>query len=187
MASDTGKVTLQTLLDRALIEDALARYARAVDRGDWEAVRAAYHSDAYDDHGDFKGDIDGLVLWLKDRFKDSNNGMHFLGNCLIEFASPQLALAETYFISHRLRPPTVEERDVAGRDDAMCRQGWGRYIDRFECRGGDWRIARRTVVMDTAFTYAAQGGVRQGVAIWGERSDLDFFYGYREELFSGAM
>ncbi|GAB3176747.1 nuclear transport factor 2 family protein [Streptomyces incanus] len=33
---------LQRLVDRKEIQDALARYARGVDRGDWELVRSAY-------------------------------------------------------------------------------------------------------------------------------------------------
>ena len=48
---------LQQLIDRQEIRDCMARYARGVDRNDWEAVRDTYHPDAYDDHGDYKGDI----------------------------------------------------------------------------------------------------------------------------------
>ena len=51
--------TLQSLIDKQEIRDCMARYARGVDRADWEAVRDTYHDDAYDDHGDYKG----AVLW----------------------------------------------------------------------------------------------------------------------------
>ena len=66
-------------------------------------VRSTYHSDAHDAHGEYKCDIDGLIQWLGERFADVDNSMHFLGNCLIEFADPDHAFVETYFGSSRLR------------------------------------------------------------------------------------
>ena len=38
---------LEELEARTAIEDCLKRFARAVDRQDWEAARAAYHEDAF--------------------------------------------------------------------------------------------------------------------------------------------
>ena len=46
-------LTMQQIIDREEIRDLMMRYARGVDRGDWETVRAVYHPDARDDHGDF--------------------------------------------------------------------------------------------------------------------------------------
>lgn len=174
--------SLQDILTRHAIQDAMARYARAVDRSDWAGVRAAYHPDAYDDHGDYKGHVDGLIHWLETRFANAENGMHFLGNCLIEQAGPDLALVETYFVSQRLRPPNAEERRTAGPKDAICRQGWGRYVDRFERRNGEWRVARRTVVLDATFTFVARDAVRSGPAVWGLRSPADLVYTSRREM-----
>jgi hypothetical protein len=170
------------LLDRASIEDALCRYARGVDRSDWELVRAAYHPDAYDDHGDYKGGVDGLIDWLRKRFAQAAGGMHFLGNCLIEFAEPRLALAETSFISQRLRPAGAEEAGASGSGDTLCRQSWGRYVDRFECRDGEWRIARRTVVLDAIYTFPASSGTREGSAVWSRRDRGDILYRAQAEL-----
>ena len=47
--------------DRREIEDCLLRYVRGVDRKNWELVRAAYHPDAHDDHGNYQGGIDGFI------------------------------------------------------------------------------------------------------------------------------
>lgn len=170
--------------DKAAIHEAILRYARAIDRGDWDAVRDAYHNDAFDDHGEFKGTIDELIPWLEKRFAGVETGMHFVGNCLIELVNANLALAETYFVSHRLRPP-INDVEVAQCDEggAFCRQGWGRYVDRFERRSdGVWRVAQRTVVMDSVIQFPVKGGERGGVTVWGRRDSQDWLYLRRAEM-----
>src|SRR3954464_7687266 len=87
------------LAERAEIQDCLLLYARGVDRGDWELVRSTYHPDADDAHGEYQGGVDGLIAWLDQRFAGADNSMHFLGNCLIEFAEADFAFVETYFAS----------------------------------------------------------------------------------------
>ena len=43
---------LQRLIDRTQIYEVMCKYARGVDRGDWELLRSTYHADAHDDHVD---------------------------------------------------------------------------------------------------------------------------------------
>jgi hypothetical protein len=176
--------SLQRLLDKDAIRDALYRYARGVDRGDWDLLRSTYHPDAIDEHGDFKGSVDGLIEWLDKRFAGVDNSTHFLGNCLIEFAGPDLALVETYFVSRRLRPPVGGESTLAGPGDAMSREAWGRYVDRFERRDGEWRVARRTVVLEASSTALARGGARSSPLSWGRRDRTDHVYEAHTEVFS---
>jgi hypothetical protein len=174
---------MQRLVDKDQIQDALKRYSRGVDRGDWDLVRSTYHRDATDEHGDFTGSVDGLIEWLDERFAGCDNSMHLLGNCLIEFAGPHLALVETYFVSRRLRPPAGDECKIAGRHDAMCREAWGRYVDRFERRDGEWRVAQRTVVIEASSTSLALGGVRTSPLRWGRRDRSDRLYETNAEIF----
>jgi hypothetical protein len=178
----THEQALRRLLDRAEIQEAIYRYARGVDRGDWDLVRSAYHPDAYDEHGEYKGGIDGLIEWLDKRFAGLDNSMHFIGNCLIEFQGPDLALVETYFVSRRLRPPSGDELRLAGPGDAMSREAWGRYLDRFERRDGSWRAAHRTVVLETSSTALALGGARTATGTWGRRDGEDPLYRLRNRL-----
>lgn len=180
--------TLQHLADRAEIQDCLSRYARGVDRGDWDLVRSTYHVDAHDQHGDYKGGIDGLITWLDERFAGVDNSMHFLGNCLIEFAGPDHAFVETYFASRRLRPPTEAERASLKPQDQMCREAWGRYADQFERRDGAWRVARRVVVIESSYTSVAIGGQRSPAAAgpWGRRDASDPIYASRAQLLASA-
>lgn len=177
--------TLRNLLDREQIRDALARYARGVDRADWDLVRSVYHPDAHDHHGDYQGGIDGLIEWLKARLADAENGMHLLANCLIEFQSPDLALVETYFVSVRLRGPDVEHQSNPAVRDAVCRQSWGRYLDRFE-RRGTWGIARRTVVLDSVYTTLVHKTARGGSPEWGHRGRGDRLYSEWLEIVGGG-
>src|SRR5262249_18411221 len=65
---------------------------------------------------------------------------HSLGTINIDLAG-DVAYSEAYFVaSGVLRERTDGER--------MLRVHEGRYIDRFERRGREWRIMRRTVVKD---------------------------------------
>jgi hypothetical protein len=65
--------------------------------------------------------------------------MHFLGNVSIELDGDR-AHCETYAIAfHRRRSPAGEQKDDV----------WGvRYLDEFERRNGEWRIAHRRLIRD---------------------------------------
>lgn len=174
---------LRRLTDRAEIYDVICKYARAVDRANWELLRSTYHPDAQDDHVEYKGHVDGLIQWLTERFAGVDNSMHFLGNCFIEFVTPDLAFVETYYESRRLRPPSADERKTLARGDAVCRQSCGRYLDRFERRRDEWRIAERRVVVETRFTSVAMGGERNDLITWGTRDRSDPLWSMRAEYF----
>lgn len=132
---------IERLAARAAIGDVLARFARGVDRRDWDLVRSAYHPGAFDDHGDYKGDINGLVDVLVRRHATLRRSFHFLGNCLIEFADDTTAHVETYVRVIQSSP---------GADDTIT-NGACRYVDRFEERVGEWRIVHRTVVPESCW------------------------------------
>ncbi|MGC4252161.1 MAG: nuclear transport factor 2 family protein [Sphingobium sp.] len=184
MTSHSLTESMQRLVDKAEIRDAICRYARGVDRGDWDLVRSGYHPDAYDAHGDYKGDIDGFIAWLDERFAEVDNSMHFLGQSLMEFAGPDLALVETYFVSRRLRSPTAEEARTLQPTDMIVREGWGRYVDRFERRDGAWRVAHRTVVLEAVSSSVGMGGKRaDGPICWSNRKGADRLNELHEEIF----
>ena len=142
------ETTLQRLIDREEIRDCMARYARGVDRADWDGVRATYHVDAYDDHGDYKGYIDDFIEFASTRTGSLPQVMHFLGQSLIEFAGDDVAIVETYFM-------TAHTLDAEGRraygtveNGTVQLSAMGRYADRFERRNSVWRVAHRIVVFE---------------------------------------
>jgi hypothetical protein len=178
---DEYELRVQQMLDRQEIHDALCRYARGVDRGDWELVRSTYHADAEDDHVEFKGDVGALIAWLSRRFDGVDNSTHFLGNCLIEFEGSNRAFVETYFSSSRLIADPATEVEPAG-GGMRFRQSWGRYVDLFERRDGTWRVADRRVVLEGRFTTSVKDAQRVGRGLWGRRDHEDAVYLQRAEF-----
>lgn len=143
------------LLDRLDIEELLYKYARGVDRKDWALVRSVYHPDAYDDHGNYKGDIDGFIASLQQRHATIEQSMHVITNCLIEFDGQDSAVMESYYMTaQRVLPEAGDarsnypSRDTLHTDDAMQGQAMGRYVDHVTRKDGVWRIAKRIVVYE---------------------------------------
>lgn len=128
------------LLDKQEITEALYRYCRGFDRLDADLVRSAYHSDGVDDHGHTVADRDsfvsGMIAHLRDTYDTTT---HTIGNILIELAGDVAHVESSCIAAHT--------RTTAGRTwiDTVT----SRYVDRFTRRDGAWRIARRTVVVDT--------------------------------------
>jgi hypothetical protein len=121
----------RTMRDRQAISDCLMRYSRGVDRLDKDLVRSVYHPDATDDHGAFMGDPEEFIAWV---FPLHFNGQiftqHHLTNHSCEIDG-NTAHTETYYIF-----------TARNRDETLWIAG-GRYLDRFEKRSGEWKIATR--------------------------------------------
>lgn len=165
-------MNLETLVARAEIADVLARYVHAVDRGDWDRLRRCYHPDAYDDHGPYKGDIDGLVRFVTDLADRLTSTTHQLGQQLIEVdLSSGVARAETYCLGWYRR------RSATSGADWSIAQGL-RYLDQFERRESRWAIARRTVVMDWEHTFSVTEEARLQDWSRGGRGPSDPSHGF---------
>ncbi|MFL6798553.1 MAG: nuclear transport factor 2 family protein [Xanthobacteraceae bacterium] len=136
---------LDELQARTAIEDCLKQFARAVDRQDWAAARKTYHDDAIDDHGFFKGPPDAFLGHIEKLHEHQDHSMHLNTNVLIEFQSPERAFVETYvLVLQRFRPGASNvPANAAGLRNMAC----ARYLDHFEKRDGEWRVARRTLVL----------------------------------------
>lgn len=125
------------LVDREAIRDCLARYSRGVDRFDPDMLRSIYWPDAIDDHGDQVGTVEEFIAWIEPLLKQGGQFIHMTGNSLIRIAGA-VARVETYFWSVLTNP------GGSGRDYVTS----GRYLDRFERRDDEWRIAARLVATD---------------------------------------
>lgn len=121
----------------------LYSYARAVDRCDWEGVRAVYHPDAFDHHGAYQGGVDGLIEDMKTRHAHLDSSMHAITNVIVEVPEPDTAMAESYCLCWLRR----RDRDEQGRQEVTAVRS--RYLDRITPdESGTWRIASRMVVFD---------------------------------------
>jgi ketosteroid isomerase-like protein len=153
--SDLDPYSAARVADRMEIQDAIYRWCRGVDRLDFDAIRSVFHPDAEDDHGSYKGGVDGLIEWVRQRHRTIPCSVHKIGQILIEFGSADVAVAESYVETLQHYPPGAGASlaqltggsDVA-KGQAVDLMGRSRYVDRFERRGGRWRIARRTLVFD---------------------------------------
>ena len=122
------------------IRNALARYCRGVDRGDVALLKSVYHPDATDDHGTFKGNGHDFAEYLVELMDRSTiPSQHHVTNVLIE-RDGERADVESYVLAFHPIPD-----GAGGEVHALF---GGRYLDRFERRGGEWKIAERRVVMD---------------------------------------
>ena len=124
--------------DRSAIRDLVTRYAVAVDRKDWAAVRACFTADAACDYAWFKGDLPTVLGLIERGLARFESTMHLVGNHLAEIAG-DTATAETYALCHhRLRTP----------DGAVDRMVGLRYLDGLVRTADGWRIRRRDVTVD---------------------------------------
>ncbi len=132
---------LRQLLDERDIHNCILRYARAVDRFDLDGIRACYHPDGRDEHGSFSGGVDEFVDWLARVLPRNDVTVHTLSNVLIDFdpSDPDRARAETYGVAEHHAASGVPNNNMTT---------WFRYVDRFERRDGEWRIADRTCITE---------------------------------------
>lgn len=129
---------LQAVVDEAEIRAVLVRYCDALDRGDADLARSVYHPGAVDLHGAFQGSAEEFVHSVMDRLSRFRSTMHWLSNIRIDLRG-DIAAAQSYVVASHL---LVEE------DGETVEIFAGRYLDRFERREGEWRIAARRVVLD---------------------------------------
>ena len=136
---------LQSMLDREAIRDVLMRYCRGIDRCDGALLEGVYWPEAIDDHGNFRGNRAEFIAWVLPLLRERmDQTTHFLGNILITLDGDSAGVESYFEAYHRIR------RDGAAPYDAVL---GGRYIDRMEKRGGEWRIADRIAVYDWARDY----------------------------------
>jgi SnoaL-like domain len=179
---------LRLIEDRQAIHDVIVRYCRGVDRSDPDLVRSAFHGDAIDNHFGVVLPFQEAIGTLKalrspdGRPTSKTTSMHNICNEIIELDG-DIARCETYVI--------VVVR-IPREGGAVDWTHAGRYVDRFERRSGEWRIAYRTVVYDLERfdeVVPAPDGLSQARyldnAVRGTRGQGDFSY----EIFnpSGAV
>ena len=145
---------LAALLDRDAIRRAIVALARGEDRRDAGLISSAYWPDSVTDYGVFKGDFAEYLAWVVPGAEAITNTQHVLGQSHIELAGVT-AKVETQVISyHRI--------DYGGGDEHDTVIG-GRYLDVFEKRGDEWRIAARTMLYDWYQDWGAAIDWSQGV------------------------
>ena len=130
---------LRVLLDQQELASLVTRVCRAVDRCDEELLLSCYHPDAIDDHGSVKGSPTDLLAHLRKATMDPARGpvQHSVTNMLFDVRGDE-AWGESYVESRVVMP------------DGTLQVGMGRYVDRYQRRQGEWRIAHRRVILEAS-------------------------------------
>jgi SnoaL-like domain len=157
------ELEIDSLLSKQAITEVLYRYARALDRCDIQLLRSCFHPDSAHDHGDFEGSSADFCNWAMELLSRLTATQHHIGNILIDDLKGDTARTETYWVAyHRIPAQAGGSGVVAGRGEETDLFIGGRYLDRFERRGGEWKIARRVGIHDwQRFEPANDGGFFQ--------------------------
>lgn len=125
---------LAELIAKHDINAALHRFMRGADRLDRELVLSAFHPDAQTQFGGYSGPAANFPEWQFPQLKQFEITSHRITNIQIELIEDK-ANVETY----------IEALHVYKDAEEYI---FGRFIDMFEARDGDWRISNRLVVID---------------------------------------
>lgn len=137
MGTDSSE-DLAEIVARERIRDGVARLARGEDRRDPVLISGCFWPDAAVDFGIFAGTFDDYLAWVTPGAPSIPVTLHTLGQSLIELGG-DVAKVETHVSAYHRIDFGTEEHDVFLG---------GRYLDRFERRDGQWRIAHRTMLYD---------------------------------------
>ncbi|MFN3989047.1 MAG: nuclear transport factor 2 family protein [Erythrobacter sp.] len=126
--------------DRFAIIDLAALYMRGLDRLDEALLLAQFWSDARLEYGIFSGGAAEFAAFCMAALKEHDANQHLIGQHLIDFTAPDSACGEVYYQAyHRTTDDSGAKRDLIIA---------GRYLDRYERRGGVWKIAYRSELVD---------------------------------------
>jgi hypothetical protein len=165
---------LQNLLDQNDLQQLLYGHCRALDRGEDNMLRSAYHPEATLDLGPgvFQGTVTDYISWIMAVLQQVKSSHTSINNCRLDIRGDE-AFGEIYFNTHyRLDKPT-------GREDLFV---GGRYLDRYQRRpagpAGVWKIIHRKQVLDWARTEAVADIFYHlnPDALWGHRNKTDMSY-----------
>lgn len=132
------EAALLELAGKHAIEQVLAAHGRGIDRSDNALMASCYHPGATVEYGVFAGPAAEFCAMVTGAPLERPPTTHRTSNIWIRIDGDR-AVAESYGLGYR------DEEDEGGR---MQRLMGGRYLDRLERRGGEWRIVHRLFVLD---------------------------------------
>jgi hypothetical protein len=164
--------TIDAVISRQQIADLTMAYCRGVDRADAALLGTVFHPDSTVVSGAFNGDGPTFATEICAVVEaDYEQTFHSIANQWIKVEGDG-AVGETYVIA---------VSTSRGEDKTDTLTG-GRYIDRFERRDGQWRIAERTFVLDwlraEPSTRDMTGGMYAALDLHGTRGSADPVYSF---------
>lgn len=123
------------IADRLQIADVLARYARAVDSGDWDLLDEVFTPDAvidYTEAGGIRGTRAEIKAWLADVLSGWPGRLHLIGAIRIVFESGEARVSAPF--ADTLAP----SRELVSADSKGLIQGGGWYHHRMVRTADGW-------------------------------------------------
>ena len=171
-------LAVKQLLEFHSIRRVIYQYSRALDRCDLDLLKDVYWPDATHEHGSFNGNAhefaDYAVPAIRKKFLRT---LHSIANIHVDVQG-DFGDSESYVTAYHMISGDPEVvRSIFGEEylDRHKNSGaathdfiyLGRYIDRFECRPGEWRIKRRVLTWSMrriveAILFLLRGGCRGG-------------------------
>jgi hypothetical protein len=155
---ESSDALLNDLVAREAIRECLYRYCRGMDRCDRAILETVYWPDAHASQLDYNGDPAGLFAWAFPQIAAMDLIQHLIGNTLIQIDGDRAVVESTFTSYFRLQSGDALRDNLNG----------GRYLDRFERRNGEWRIAKRLVVVDWSRDLAGEPS-RSGLPFGADR------------------
>jgi SnoaL-like domain len=141
--------TLETLLAVEACREAARRYSHGVDRLDPDTMRSAYWPDGTDDHGTFVGNAHDFVEHCMTGHTRWAWTMHSIFNHRVEISGDgRTGRGEVYNVTNLMRT-----------DERVLDTWYGRYLDEYEQRDGEWRILHRVCVHEGDTAQAVPDGM----------------------------
>ncbi|WEK42152.1 MAG: nuclear transport factor 2 family protein [Candidatus Sphingomonas colombiensis] len=166
---------LDQLAARAEIADVVNRFCHAVDRHRWELMAHVFHDDATSRILDKVRPWREMVAAARGSMGALGPTHHQTGNMLIAFDG-EVAHVETYVTAYHRVPSSAPAAALwDGRTEDYDGVAGGRYIDRFERRDGQWKIAERQTLVEWRNDRPVNEGGLNAVpqTFRGQRGDAD--------------
>ena len=166
---------LQDLSDRQQIFDVLLRYTRGIDRCNADMINSTYHDDAeavYQNFTAVGNEIGPALINLVENIQPRKSAQHVISNHLCRIDG-DVAHSETYFVSFGVSKSDSPE---------ILMENGGRYLDKFERRNGEWKIAERTIVFDWRRNTELPPKGQAASGLYGQRDHTDESYKFLPDL-----
>lgn len=158
--------------DRQAITDCMNLYARGVDRGDAALLGEVFWDDARIVGELYSGGpAEFIAFSVPSGLKNWDRMMHMITNSIIRIDGDRAAAESSFYGMH------IGHADAPSGDLIIS----GRYLDRFEKRGDEWRFIEKTILFEWYREYPDAGGGKSGpmgtrVTLKGEPAPNDRSY-----------
>jgi hypothetical protein len=168
-------VTPEQAAARFAIMDCIHLYCHAVDRRRWDLIDHVFHPDATYQFFSIDGSWRDFVVAAKALIDPMVQTHHQVSNIMVRFADANTAFSETYLHAYHVVPSGYPAGTFLSLEGGGSLWVGGRYVDRLERRGEDWRIAHRHGLVDWVRNAPGEtGGLEAFNPAWcGRPNDAD--------------